>query len=110
MLGRSGSILGIVRTQIRAHQANADDKSTYPTCFNLPCSMGLQNYATSSSYYATRILLRYKDWAALMELTPTFLLDINQCEFLTFGGLLGSLQLLLRPGIEPEANALTTTL
>ena len=47
-LVRSGSILGIVRTQIRPRQANVDDKSTYPSCFNLPSSMGLQNYATSS--------------------------------------------------------------
>ena len=52
-LVQPGSILGIVRTQIQSHQANADDKSTYPTCFILPCSMGLQNYATSSGYYAT---------------------------------------------------------
>ena len=35
-LVRSGSILGIVRTQIRAPtKPNADDKSTYPTCFSL---------------------------------------------------------------------------
>ena len=44
----SSNILSIVRAQIRPRQANVDDKSTYPSCFILPCSMGLQNYATSS--------------------------------------------------------------
>ena len=49
----SSNIISIVRAQIRPLQANVDDKSTYPSCFILPCSMGLQNYATSSSWQKT---------------------------------------------------------
>ena len=51
----SSNILSIVRAQIRPRQANVDDKSTYPSCFILPCSMGLQNYATSSTNLYIRV-------------------------------------------------------
>ena len=51
----------------------------------------------------------------MADISLNFLKKQQDTAIIPFGGLLGSLQLLLQPGIEPgphrpEANALTTTL